>query len=168
MSCDIATRAISLQYAILLPFSPSSLLIRSFSPPSFLDRSYLYTTSYLFLFPSIPPSPPVITYFSTYLSRPLLSLLTPPLLSPLTPPLLSASFVGLQLMASTDDGYVVSWTANTLRAKGESAYRRTHAQMKALSNAESKFNDEWGRGRCSSETRYAFIRYVLLCLTTSI
>jgi hypothetical protein len=51
-------------------------------------------------------------------------------------------------MVSTDDGYVVSWTANSLRVKAESAYRKTHEETKVPSSAESKLDDDWERGRC--------------------
>lgn len=51
-------------------------------------------------------------------------------------------------MVSTDDGYVVSWTANSLRAKAESAYRKTHSETKVHSSAESKPDEDWERERC--------------------
>jgi hypothetical protein len=62
-------------------------------------------------------------------------------------------------MVSTDDGYVVSWTANSLRAKAESAYRKTHSETKAHSSAESKPDEDWERERCKN--------FILLLLVSS-
>ena len=53
-------------------------------------------------------------------------------------------------MVSTDDGYVVSWTANSLRAKAESAYRNTHSETKVHSSAVSKPDEDWERERCKN------------------
>ena len=59
----------------------------------------------------------------------------------------AASLVGVQLVVSSDDGHIVTWNANSLRAKSEELYRKRHTEKKAPTNAEILLDAEWQENR---------------------
>lgn len=57
------------------------------------------------------------------------------------------TFVGTQLIVSTDDGTVITWNGNQLRNKSEDFYRKTHMEKRTPTRAELLLDAEWLENR---------------------